>query len=282
MDRVYIGAHVSMSGKNKDDIMIEVAEYIKDIGCNLIQIFNVKGKSDKEINEYKKFMEKNNMKTVVHSSYVINIATKWDKYSWWIRTFISEIEQAHKLGAFGIVIHLGKKMEQTLPQAYDNMFTALIYVHNQTKQYSDVKILIETSSGQGTETCYKIEDLAYFYKKISKHYNKEISNRFGLCIDTCHIFVAGYNIKTKEQVKMYLQAFDELIGLRHVKLIHLNDSQNDVGSNVDRHANIGKGYIGTEGIMYFCDYFKKLKVPIVLETPDIYFDNDIKLITGGI
>ena len=156
------------------------------------------------------------------------------------------------------------------------MYSSLIHIHNSTKKYSNIKIFLETSTGQRTELCYKMEDLSYFYKKFSKNHNKEVKKRFKLCIDTCHIFSAGYCIKTKKNIKLFLEAFEEMIGLRYVGLIHLNDSKVECGKQVDRHQNIGEGFIGYNGLKYLFDYFRNLNIPIVLETPREGYIYEIK------
>ncbi len=161
------------------------------------------------------------------------------------------------------------------------MYSSLVYLHNKTKEFKDVKILLETSTGQGTEMCYKLEDLAHFYRKFSSNDNKELKSRIKLCIDTCHIFSAGYNIRDTNGVRNYLEAFDELIGIKYVRLIHLNDSRVDLGDKKDRHANIGKGYIGYTGLKLMFEYFKKLDVPIILETPGCVFVKEIKLLKSS-
>ena len=139
---------------------------------------------------------------------------------------------------------------------------------------------METSSGQGSELCYKIENLAYFYNKLSKHKNENIRNRFGICVDTCHIYVSGHDIRSLNAINKYLDTFNKLIGLEHIKLIHLNDSKQDIGTKIDRHENIGKGYIGKKGLLIFISIFKHLEVPIILETPKNYLEQDIKIISS--
>lgn len=218
---MYIGTHI------REDI--DSAKYIYDNGGNFIQLFV---NSSVKYNDLKKFLEQHQMKCVVHASYSINLAKEWDQYSGWIQQFILEITLAHQIGAFAIVVHMGKQMELELPEAYNNMYTGLLYVHDQTLKYNSVKILLETPTGQGSEICYKIEDMAYFFKKFSRNKNINISNRFGLCVDTCHIFAAGYNLTTKAAVYAYFEAFEELIGLRHLYLIHLNDSKKDVNLTI--------------------------------------------------
>jgi len=277
----YFGTHI-----DTNDDLIGPTKSVKDVGGNFVQIFLTvpgtqhvtKYKNDTLLN-YKKYLEKNNMKVVVHSSYIHNLAKDWDHYSWWIKNLELEIMYAHLIGAVGIVIHFGKKIELSTEEAYNNMYSSLLYIHSKTLEYKDVTIILETSTGQGTEICFTIEDLAYFFKKFSKNENKEIKDRFRLCIDTCHIFSAGYDIRTKSDVEKYLQQFENLIGLRYVKLIHLNDCKVNMGEHVDRHQNIGKGFIGMTGLKHFFKYFKKLGVGIILETPgDEYLKEIPKLL----
>jgi apurinic endonuclease APN1 len=256
--------------------------------------------TESEINPYdKKLLEKSNIiqvfvanldyvnkikgyngKYIVHASYTINLARNWDEYSVHVNQFIKEITLAHKLHADGIVVHMGKQLELTIEDAYNNMYSCLLYIHQQTKKDSNIPIYLETSTGQGSETCYKIEDYAYFYKKLVRHKNKEISDRFRLCVDTCHIFAAGYDLTSESSIKMYLEAFEELIGIRYINLIHLNDSKNELGSNVDRHENIGQGHIGKDSLKYIASYFKNINVPIILETPYENILDDLEYISS--
>lgn len=271
MNKFYFGSHINIS------YGIDNAIEIKKYNGNLIQIFITNLKSN-DIKLIRDKLKENNIKIVVHSSYQHNIGRNWDRYSWWIKSIEQEIEKCYELDALGLVIHFGKQMDLTLEETYNNMYTSLIYIHNKTKKYKNIKILLETSTGQGSEVCFKIEDLAYFFKKFSNSDNKEIRNRFKLCIDTCHIFSAGYDIRSKNSVKLYLETFNELIGIKNIHLIHLNDCKVKLGDFRDRHQNIGKGYIGFVGLKIFFDYFRKLNIPIVLETPNEGYKNEIKLL----
>lgn len=264
----YFGSHT----KSKN--LIKEAKKIKDVGGNLIQILLTK-RTQQELEEFKEFIDQNNMKVVIHSSYTHNIALDWDEYSWWLRAIIMEIQSASFLGAMAIVIHFGKSLDITIEETYNNMYTSLIYIHEKTIKYKKVQILLETSSGQGTEACYKLEELAHFYRKLSKSVNNQIKNRFKLCVDTCHIFSAGYDIRNKENIKRYLEAFEEMIGINYIQLIHLNDCKVQIGERKDRHQNIGDGYIGLTGLKEFFKYFKQLNIPIVLETPDNGYKKEI-------
>ncbi len=278
-----IGAHVDIG-----EGLVEAAVKVHSAGGNIIQIMFTKNmtmirRSNDELIELRDYLKEYNMEAVVHSSYYHNLCRNWDEHSWWLINFELEIKYAHLINAKYIVVHFGKQKgrdhDVSLAEAYNNMYSALLYIHRKTTKYNNVQILLETPTGQGSEICYKIEDLAYFYKKISKSQNKEFKNRIKLCIDTCHIFSAGYDLRTKTKCKMYLEAFEELIGLHYVKLVHFNDSKVDVGCKKDRHESIGKGKIGMIGLKYLFKQFNLLNIPMILETPGDSYLHEIKLLT---
>ncbi len=270
-----IGAHIN---SNLDHLTNETMRIYKN-GGNIIQLFvNITSDKTKVLyNKFKKFLEEKGVKCIVHISYTINCSQNWGYHSWWIKQFIMEIEFAQLIGASCVVVHLGKQLDLSYEEALNNMYTSLLYVHKQTN--NKIKILIETSTGQGSEVCYELEKLAHFYKKISQHNNVDIRERFGICLDTCHIFAAGYDISTMNGIKKYFEMFEKLIGIEHIKLIHLNDSKKECGSKVDRHSNIGLGFIGNDSLLLIKDMFVRLGVPIILETPQENQDKDLELIT---
>lgn len=269
-----IGFHID---SNIDNIVNEAKRVISS-NCTMLQLFVDPMIKNKQIyHNFSTFLKKNNVIPVVHLSYTINCAQDWSQYSWWIKQCIMEIEIAHIIGAYAVVLHLGKQLSLSIEESYNNMYTSLQYIHNQTKETANVTILLETSSGQGSEMCFKLENLAYFYKKLSSHRNNEIRNRFKICIDTCHIFASGYNIFSD-----YIDNFNKLIGIDNIYLIHLNDSKKECGSNVDRHENIGKGFIGELSLQIFIKFAKKQKIPIILETPLDGQKNDIKILLDTI
>jgi deoxyribonuclease IV len=247
-------------------------------GAKIVQFFVKKSPKNKMIYyKLKDFLILNKIKCVIHASYTINLSNNWDKYSWWILEFIEEIKLAKILGAISIVVHLGKQMSLSKEESINNMYTSLLYIYHQTIE-ENIKILLETSSGQGTELCYELPDLALIYRKFSKHINPNIANRFGICLDTCHIFSAGYNIKNKKMREIYFSEFNELIGLQHIKLIHLNDSKVPCKSKVDRHENLDDGYIGIKALLIIVKVFEKHNIPIILETPYKKIYDDLRKI----
>lgn len=268
-----VGAHINSDISN----LINNAEIIRKNGGKIVQIFanNSSKKAAEKYQEFAEYLKTSKLKCVVHSSYTINLAREWDFHSWWLKQFILEIKLANKIGAVGIVVHLGKQLNLDKTIAINNMYTSLEYVLNQTNQY-DIKIFLETSSGQGSEMFYNLDELGEFIKKILKL--EKYKDKIGVCIDTCHIFSAGYDVRGNKNIIKFFKHFDLVIGLDKIKLAHLNDSQNDIGSKIDRHANYGEGNIGNSSIILLADFFKKLGVPIILETPSEKIQNDMEKI----
>jgi len=259
---------ISFSIKHIFTIFNEITNEIKKIknfGGNLIQCFvNIKY-NKKDYDLIKKELINNNIKLVVHASYTINIAQDWNEHSWWLKQFLHEIELANYLGAFGIVIHLGKQLKLTNQEGINNMYTSMMYIYDKIKNWN-INIFFETSAGQGSEMCYDLNEFAYFFNKFKK-LDKD-KDKFRICIDTCHIFQAGYDISNKKNIIKYFNNFEKLIGIRYIGLLHLNDSKNTLGLQLDRHENLGKGYIGKEALEVISKFCLKLNIPIVLETPD--------------
>lgn len=266
------GLHINSDPKTLNNQI----ETYKKLKC--IQLFvNIDRKYKSMYLDFKNFSKIYNIQLIVHASYTINIAQTWDEYSWWINQLILEIDIAHEIGARFIVLHLGKSLDIDLTVALNNMYSSLLYIGTKIKNI-DIKILLETSSGQGSEMCINIEDLSKFINKLLLHKNKNISEKFGICIDTCHIFSAGYDINTKQTVYAYIKKFDELIGIKNIKLFHLNNSKTKLGSNVDRHDNLEHGTIMLEGLKEIIKFAFKLDIPLILETPDEYINDDLYLL----
>lgn len=267
----YIGAHIDY--EHRDNVI--------KVGGNAIQMFMTITKT--QFNSIKKEVldERKNLLdilVIIHSSYMHNISKDWDEYSWWIKAIINEVIYCYYIGSPAIVLHFGKYLELSKEEAFNNMYTSLIYIHNKTKKYKNVKILLETSAGQGTELCYDLNDLEKFYKKISDNEDKSFSKRIKLCLDTCHIFAAGYDISNHKKVHDFLNLFDTKIGLKHIKVLHLNDCSAKLGERKDRHASIGNGNIGIDGLIAMFEYFYKKDTPIILETPGDAYKNEIPML----
>lgn len=245
---------------------------------NSLQImFSKTNLLDKDIIQIKNLITKIKYKYVfIHASYQINmgsepILTKDTLYNPGLDIFITEIKNAIKIGANGIVVHMGKnvKNQYESDEVFNNMINFVIQLFNLIKKnkiFSKSKnflILFETPAGQGGEMCYDLNDIVNFIQifKPTKFYNN-----IGLCIDTCHIFQAGYDLNNVKEIIKIHKILEPII--HKIKLIHLNDSFHPMGSRLDRHEQIGKGHIIVDNLIKFILPFKN--VPLILETKPPY------------
>lgn len=259
-----LGSHMSSAG-GVDKALLRGQK----IGCQTIQLFTKKNNLWKapQITEEERSLFFANIKqtgispVVAHDGYLINLGTPHEenlKKS--LEAFIDEIKRAETLNIPYLVMHPGSHLnsgeEAGLKRIAANLNTAL----KQTKD-ARVIILLETTAGQGTNLGYKFEHLAEMIALIN---NKK---RIGVCLDTCHIFAAGYDIRDKQSYTDTIKKFDTVIGLDKLKVIHLNDAKKDLGSKVDRHEHIGKGAIGLGGFKLLLNDERLKEVPLILETP---------------
>lgn len=196
---------------------------------------------------------------IIHAPYIINLANE-KNFDFSIDFLKQEIKRVEQLGFDKIVLHPGSHVGVGTEQAIDN----IAYCLNKSLENTNVKILLETMAGKGTEVGITFEEIKKIIEKIN---NK---NNVGVCLDTCHINDAGYDLNDFDKI---LNEFDKIIGLDKLLCIHVNDSKNEKGSHKDRHENIGFGHIGYNNLMNVI-YNEKLKeIPKILETPYIK-DND--------
>ena len=278
-NKFQIGAHASIAKGVLNGI-----KYIQDIGGNAVQIFlgstrssSLKMKrpiSDSEAQEIKNYITQNKIYLVIHSIYLLNFCSfpppphknsKRLKYA--IDNLIYDMNMASKIGAKGVVLHIG--YQKTLPQqeAYQNMIANVKYVVDNTP--SDVKVILETPAGQGTQIAKTLEEFAELYNMFTSKYKKRVT----ICIDTAHIFTSGNDIRTKKGISRYLRKFNKLIGFEHLSLFHINDSKVPLNSRRDVHQGIGDGYIfkssmggNIEALKTLSRWAKKHKIPMILET----------------
>lgn len=274
MYNFYYGCHMPISSG-----IINAIIGINNIGGNCLQIFVSNPRSgkisDKSLNYYKEqgseiqnLLNELQIKLFIHSPYTFNFAKNDWKNSYWIKSYIKELEIAHHIGAIGCVIHVGKSLDIDVNIATNNMYNSLSYVINEIKRKKlNSIIILETGAGQGTEMFLtennSIDGFSNFYNLFTKEQKKYIK----VCVDTCHIFSAGYCINNKNICNQFFTEFHEKIGIKHLALIHLNDSKKDCCSKVDRHENLGKGYIG-QGIHLFILFGHSNNIPLILETPE--------------
>ena len=197
-----------------------------------------------------------------HDSYLINLAnpdeTKANKA---VGAFAEEIHRADQLAVPYLIMHpgshVGSGTDKGLLQLTANLDRAFVEAGNA----KSVVVLLETTAGQGTGLGANFEEIAYVME------NSAYSKRLGVCFDTCHVFAAGYDIRSAAEYEKTFTAFDKIIGLDRLKFFHLNDSKKGLGSRVDRHEHIGKGEIGLEGFRLLMNDPRFAEHPMVLETP---------------
>jgi len=261
-----LGVHIKLDKK---------FNIIDDLNSNIsnVQFYIDPSIDSKNYKKLKVKLQNKNISPYIHANLKINICSDWDETSWHVIYLIYEIKMAYLIGAKCIVVHTGNKLTNSKTVAINNAYSFLLHIHNQTLKESNVKILIETSAGEGTEILY---DLHEFVKFINKFKN---NSRFGVCLDTCHIFAAGYDIRKINTVKQILSLYKKKIGLNKLMLVHLNDSKYGLGKRKDRHDNLGYGHIGIAAIKYVVkNIVKKLKIPLILETPQIHHNDEITLL----
>ena len=259
-----IGAHVSISGSL--DLAVDNAV---ERECGAFQIFTRNPRSwfakDLDPVQVKKFKEKlqksgiDRMATCAHMPYLPNLSSPdEDGYQKSIKSMTQEIERCHELGIPYLVTHLGSHKGSGEENGMRRLVGALNKV---AETNADVIILLENTAGQKNSVGSDFTQLEEIFSKCKP------SKKFGICLDTCHAFVAGYDLRTKEDVTKAIKKFDDSIGLENLKILHLNDSKGELNSNRDRHDHIGLGEIGKEGLGEIVKIMNKNNIPIVLETP---------------
>jgi deoxyribonuclease IV len=259
-----IGAHTSTAG----GVYTAIERAIK-MKFTAIQIFtrnnnrwNAKPLEAKEIEKFKELLRNSNIKFVLtHSSYLINLCSK-NKFTLnkSREAFIDELKRCELLGIPNLNFHPGSHGGQGEKDGIKLIAESLNISHDKTKNYK-VTSMLEATAGQGTTLGYRFEQLQEIINLV------EDKKRMTVCIDTAHIFAAGYNIRNPKEYKKVIKEFDNIIGLKRLKCLHMNDSKKELGSRVDRHEHIGKGFIGKEGFANIMNDKKLEKIPKILETP---------------
>ena len=198
---------------------------------------------------------------VAHDSYLINIASPnpemWEKSR---QALAHELERCDTLGIHYLVSHPGAHMGEGPEAGIARVAEAINRIHNEAPD-GRAMILIETTAGQGTVLGRSFEEIAAILDGV------EDKSRIGVCLDTCHIFAAGYDIRDANSYVATMGAFDEIVGIGNLKCLHLNDSRKGLGMHVDRHAHIGEGEIGLAGFANFLNDKGLCGLPGILETP---------------
>ena len=260
----YVGAHVSASGGVYNAPINAMA-----IGAKAFALFTknqrqwtAKPLETKDIDRWFKELEKSGIQTkhiLPHDSYLINLGhPETDARAKSFDGFVHEIQRCEILKLDRLNFHPGSHLRKiSEEECLNNIAEAMNRAIEITK---DVKLVIENTAGQGSNLGYKFEHLAYIIDKI------EDKNRVGVCIDTCHMFTAGYDIRTRETYDKTWNEFDAIVGRKYLMGMHINDSKPDLGSRVDRHDSLGVGKIGWDAFKFIMNDERMDDIPLVLET----------------
>ena len=259
-----IGCHVSISGS-----IDKAIDNAVERNCSAFQIFtrnprgwNAKELSDNDINNFKSKLKSSKIDRnaiCAHMPYLPNLATpKDDGFKKSVETLINEVERCSQLGIPYLVTHLGSHLGTGEERGIKRLVEGLTKA-GQTK--NDVMILLENTAGQKNSVGSSFEQLGEIFNQLKP------SKKFGVCFDSCHAFVAGYDLRTEKKVKETFDEFDKYVGLKNLKILHLNDAKGSIGCNLDRHYHLGLGGIGENGIKSIVKFANKRKIPIILETP---------------
>lgn len=258
------GAHMSIAGGLEKSV-----DRAEQAGCDALQIFTKNGNqwkakpiSDEQVELYKSRLAASEIHPVVaHDSYLINLASPvdelWEKS---IDAFRIELERCELLGVPYLVTHPGSFVKSTEEEGIARIAQALNRINTDLAGYQ-VMALLETTAGQGSNIGWRFEQLAAIMAQVTAQ------ERVGYCFDTCHVFAAGYEIRTPEGYAETMDAFDSFLGLDKLKVFHFNDSKKEFGSRRDRHDHIGAGEIGLEGFRNIVNDPRFVEHAALLETP---------------
>ena len=256
-----IGAHISTKGG-----LHTVFERAAAIEASALALFaknsnQWKGKVMTD-DDVARFASLRNVQPILtHASYLINLATTNEEFHRKsIAAMIDELDRAERLGIHAVVLHAGAHMSAGIDNGLDQIARSLDQIHAAIPSHR-VVTLLETAAGQGSCLGCTFEELGRIIDAVDD------KRRIGICIDTCHVFAAGYEIRTRDGYEKMIDDVDEHVGIENVGAFHLNDSKKPLGSRVDRHQHIGEGEIGLDAFRMLLNDKRFAKIPKLLETP---------------
>jgi deoxyribonuclease-4 len=267
------GAHCTIAGGCHNAL----AEAEK-LGCQTVQLFvsqprqwpvtrtanqwTGKPLSDDDVRVFRRTLRRTRLRfPMAHDSYLINLATADDKlYRQSIEAFVIELQHAECLGLRYLVTHPGACLDAGEEYGLARVAKALDEVHGRCAGFR-VQVLLETTAGQGSSLGHRFEHLAKILSLVGD------PDRLGVCLDTCHVFAAGYELAPEQEYRLTMRTFDKVVGLARLRAFHLNDSVKPLGSRVDRHAHIGEGQLGLEPFRLLVNDRRFRNRPMVIETP---------------
>ncbi len=258
-----LGAHFSIA-KGFHDAVYQAKSY----GCNALQMFTKNATTWKERTvtqaEQERFEQAKTdtgiQSIATHTSYLINLASPDPKkHAMSYGALKQEIIRSSALKIPFCVLHPGAHMDSGIDAGLLKISETINRLFSETEEATS-RLLLETTAGQGSGLGHTFEQLAEIINRIER------KERIGICLDTCHIFAAGYDIRTQETYQQTMNHFDATLGLNLLFVIHINDSKKDLGSRVDRHTHIGKGALGVDAFKHILNDEKLFHVPKLLET----------------
>jgi deoxyribonuclease IV len=259
-----LGSHLSIA-KGFDQAVYEA----QSLECNALQIFTKNAStwkereiSDPELERFHHAKHETGIDIIAaHTSYLINLASEApDIRKKSIQALKAEMIRAGKLDLSYVVIHPGSHKGAGVDQGLNRIVESIDIVFDQLTTNTPM-LLLETTAGQGSNLGSSFGHLSTIMEKVNR------SEQLGVCIDTSHIFAAGYDIRTDESFDHTMEAFESTIGFQHLRLFHLNDSKKELGSRIDRHEHIGQGFIGTSAFRRVMNDLRFVNVPKIIETP---------------
>jgi deoxyribonuclease IV len=259
-----LGAHMSIAGG-----LARSLERGREVGCSVVQIFlrnqrqwAARPYADSEVREFRTAWKASGIRTVfAHANYLINLATpvpaEWHRA---VDVFHDELERAEALGLPFVVIHPGSHRGAGLDDGIRRVARAIDLLHERTGGYR-VRIVLENTAGGGASIGRTFEELAAIVAAV-RH-----PDRVGVCLDTCHLFAAGYDVRTPAGYRSAMDRAVRLLGARRVRAFHLNDARQPLGSGLDRHEQIGRGHLGVRFFRRLVNDPRFVRVPMALETP---------------
>ncbi|HXG12474.1 MAG TPA: deoxyribonuclease IV [Gemmataceae bacterium] len=274
------GAHLSIAGGLHHALLAARA-----YGMDTVQLFtknsnqwDARALTAEEVRTFRRTLRQTGLRLpMAHDSYLINLASPdEDLYRRSVEAFLVEVQRAEQLGLRYLVTHPGAHVGSGEEAGLARVAAALDEVHRRCPGYR-VKILLETTAGQGTCLGHRFEHLAAILARVAE------PRRLGICFDTCHVFAAGYALAPEAEYQATFRAFDRVIGLRWLRVFHVNDSLKPLASRVDRHAHIGRGCLGLEPFRLLVNDPRFQDRPLILETPkEKTADGDMDAVNLGV